>query len=150
MEDRQNCSSGWAKFLNIKLSPEKLRACDGCSIPDQERKIYYANCRIRKCAMINEIANCAFCTGFPCDELTKAHSVQKINNREEFIKMRGKEISEKDYRFFIEPYTELHHLQKIRCSFRGHSLGEERLADPDERIEKKRMGTPYKIRRFFG
>jgi hypothetical protein len=36
------------RFLNIKLSPEKLRACDGCSIPDPDRKIYYLNCRIRK------------------------------------------------------------------------------------------------------
>lgn len=114
IEDRQQCSSAWKEFLNIKLSPEKLRVCDGCSIPDRERENYYVNCRIRKCAMLNEMENCAFCTGFPCNELLKAHSIQKINNRDEFIKQTGKEISESDYRLFIEPYTGLHHLNKMR------------------------------------
>jgi hypothetical protein len=71
-----------------------LRACDGCSIPDPDRKIYYLNCRIRKWAMINGIENCAYCKGFPCDELIKAHSVQQITNREEFKIETGKEISE--------------------------------------------------------
>ena len=93
-EDGNKCSAGWEKFLDIKLSPEKLRLCDGCSVPDSERKTYYLNCKIRKCAMINEIENCAFCAGFPCDELLKAHSIQKINNRDDFIKKTGKEISE--------------------------------------------------------
>lgn len=77
IEKRQQCSSAWKEFLKIKLSSEKLRACDGCSIPDRERKTYYVNCRIRKCAMLNEMENCAFCTGFPCNELSKAHSIQK-------------------------------------------------------------------------
>lgn len=118
MENRRNCSSGWKKFLNINLSLEKLRACDGCSINDSERKTYYVNCKIRKCAMINNIENCAFCIGFPCDELIKAHRVQKITNRDVYIKTTGKGISENDYRLFIEPYTGLHHQNKIRqtCS----------------------------------
>ena len=110
--DRRICSSGWEKYLNIKLSPEKLRACDGCSIADPERNIYYLNCRIRKCAMINGIENCAYCSGYPCEELTKTHSVQKIYNREDFIKKTGKEITETDYRRFIEPYAGLCHLNK--------------------------------------
>lgn len=114
IENRRKCSSGWERFLNIKLSPEKLRACDGCSIVDSERKTYYLNCKIRKCAMINEIENCAYCKGFPCEELLKAHSVQQITNRDEFIKKTGKDISEQDYRFFIEPYAGLFRLNKVR------------------------------------
>ena len=64
IENRKKCSAGWAKYLDLKLSPEKLRACDGCSIPDTERKTYYLNCIIRKCAMTNGIENCAYCTVF--------------------------------------------------------------------------------------
>lgn len=114
IDNRRKCSSGWEKFLDIKLSPEKLRACDGCSIADSDRKIFYLNCKIRKCAMINEIENCAYCKGFPCEELLKAHSVQQISNRDEFIKKTGKEISEQDYRLFIEPYAGLYRLNQIR------------------------------------
>jgi Histone deacetylase complex, SIN3 component len=64
--------------------------------------------------MINEIENCAYCKGFPCEELLKAHSVQQITNRDEFIKKTGKDISEQDYRFFIEPYAGLFRLNKVR------------------------------------
>jgi hypothetical protein len=64
--------------------------------------------------MINEIENCAYCKGFPCEELLKAHSVQQISNRDEFIKKTGKEISEQDYRLFIEPYAGLYRLNQIR------------------------------------
>ena len=113
MDSREKCSAGWSKYLNIKLSPEKLRACDGCSIPDSERKTYYLNCKIRQCAMINEIENCAYCRIFPCDELLKVHSVQTITNRAEFTRQTGRQISEEDYNFFIEPYAGLQHLNKI-------------------------------------
>ena len=116
IDERKICSSGWEKFLNIKLSPEKLRECDGCSVSDNKRKIYYLNCKIRKCAIINEIDNCAYCKGYPCDELLKAHSVQKINSKQEFIEKTRKEISDSDYFKFIEPYTGLGHLNKIRQS----------------------------------
>lgn len=116
IEDRQKCSSGWSKFLKIKLSPEKLRACDGCSVPDSERKVYYLNCKIRKCAIMNEVENCAYCSGFPCDELLDVHSLQKIKNREDYTKTTGKEISETDFRYFIEPYAGLIRLNQIRQS----------------------------------
>jgi len=64
--------------------------------------------------MINGLENCAFCAGFPCDELVKVHSIQQVNNRDEYIKKTGKEISETDYRLFVEPYAGLYHLNKIR------------------------------------
>jgi len=92
--DRKKCSSGWGKYLKINLSPEKLRLCDGCSVPDSERKTYYLNCKIRKCAMINNIENCAYCSGFPCEEMLGAHSIQRINSREEYIIRTGKDISD--------------------------------------------------------
>jgi hypothetical protein len=123
-EKRRSCSSGWGKYLNIKLSPEKLRACDGCSIADSERKTYYLNCMIRKCAMVNGIENCAFCSGYPCEELTRTHSVQKIFNRQDFVKQTGKEISEADYSHFIEPYAGLYHLNKVRESLTENQIRE--------------------------
>lgn len=121
---RKKCSAGWEKYLGIKLSPQKLRACDGCSIPDSKRKTYYLNCKIRKCAIINEVENCAYCTAFPCNELLNAHSLQNISSRNEYIKKTGKEISAGDYRNFIEPYTGLFRLKKIRTALSEKDLKE--------------------------
>jgi len=71
---------------------------------------------IGKCVLINGFPHCACCRGFPCSELNEAHSLQKINNREEYIRNRNREISEDDYKVFIEPYTGLSHLNTIRLS----------------------------------
>jgi len=114
IEDRVKCSTGWSKFLNIKLSPEKLRACDGCSLPDSDRKVYYLNCRIRKCCMENDLKNCAYCTLYPCDELKNVHSIANIQTKDEFTNNTGKSITNDDYVFFVEPYAGIKHLNEIR------------------------------------
>jgi len=123
-EGRKKCSAGWNTYLGIKLSPEKLRACAGCSLPDAERKTYYLNCAVRKCALINGVAHCAYCTGFPCEELMNVHSLQKINSREAFVGKTGKEISAEDYARFVEPHTGLDRLNKIRLT-----LNEKEITD---------------------
>jgi hypothetical protein len=64
--------------------------------------------------MTNGLDNCAYCKEFPCEELLEVHSIQKIKNREDFIQKTGTKIFERDYQKFIEPYTGLNHLQKIR------------------------------------
>jgi hypothetical protein len=136
-EKRRKCSEDWAKFLGIKLSPEKLRDCDGCSMPDSERQVYYLNCKIRKCATINNIENCAYCIGFPCEELLKVHSIQKIKNRDEYINQTGREISETDYSRIIEPYTGINHLNKIRMTLLDNDL-----------IDYKRFSTTNRFATF--
>lgn len=115
-EEKKRCSAGWEKHLNINLSPEKLRPCDGCSIPDSERKVYYLNCKVRKCAGVNGIVNCAYCVAFPCEELLTVHSIQQIANRDDFMQKTGKTLLSSEYRRFIEPYTGLVHLNKIRAT----------------------------------
>ncbi len=114
VEERIRCSTGWSKYLNIKLSPEKLRACDGCSLPDSDRKVYYLNCAIRKCCMENDIKNCAYCNLFPCDELKNVHSIVNIKTKEEFTANTGKSITNDDYMIFVEPYAGIKHLDEIR------------------------------------
>lgn len=122
VEIRKKCSAGWEKYLGIKLSPEKLRACDGCSIPDSKRKTIYLNCKIRKCAVINDMDNCAYCKAFPCDELLNAHSVQKISGIEDFICKTGNDISVSDFEFFVKPYMGLHHLGLLRKNIKENEI----------------------------
>jgi len=142
LENRSRCSAGWEKYLNIKLSPEKLRACDGCSIADSARNVYYLNCKIRKCAIINNLDNCAFCSEFPCDELLEVHSVQKITNRTEFVKRTGKEISEYDYKLFIEPYTGLKHLREIRKTLSTKDYKEYKKFSPKIKFSQFDVDSP--------
>jgi hypothetical protein len=137
IEDRKRCSWGWKKYLNIKLSPEKLRPCDGCSISDDKRKVYYLNCHVRKCAMINGVENCAFCSDYPCREVLNIHSLQKPDAKEKIIERTGASIQQEDYLAFIEPYEGIKHLNEIR-----QTLG------ADEIVEMKRFSVRPKILSF--
>jgi hypothetical protein len=129
-EDRIACSSGWHKCFDIRLSPDKLRECYGCSIPDGERKQYYLNCRVRKCCQINEMENCAYCSIYPCLDLLHIHSVQEVHSKQGFEEKTGKQITDAEYTRFVEPYCGIAHLDQIRRTlpkeeispFREHSL----------------------------
>ncbi len=137
LEDRKRCSWGWQQYLNIKLSPEKLRLCDGCSIPDDSRKVFYLNCIVRKCAIKNGIENCAFCLSYPCQEVSNIHSLQPPGAKEKIVKHIGHEIPQEDYLAFIEPYEGIKHLNEIRQTL-----------EADEIIEMKRFSFHPQITAF--
>jgi hypothetical protein len=113
-EDRIRCSWGWKEYLNLSLSPEKLRLCDGCQISDKQRKVYYLNCVVRKCAMENGIENCAYCSLYPCDEVNSLHVTFAPDFKEKTEKKLGKKIPDKDYLDFIECFEGIKHLNDIR------------------------------------
>ncbi|MBN1998456.1 DUF3795 domain-containing protein [candidate division KSB1 bacterium] len=120
--DRKRCSDGWKKYLGISLSPEKLRLCDGCDIPDKDRKVYYLNCRVRKCAMLSGMKNCAYCDDFPCRDVQTVHSLQKPDARREIEERIGYRIPEADYLHIVEPFEGIKHLQKIREALKPGDL----------------------------
>ena len=156
IEERINCSSGWSKYLNIKLSPEKLRACDGCSLPDSDRNIYYLNCTIRKCCMENDFKNCAYCNLYPCDELKNVHSIVNIHTKEEFTDNTGKSITNDDYMIFVEPYTGIKHLNEIRNNIRKSEIKDYKkysvkikFADFPQKIKKSDIDSFRRIYSFL-
>jgi len=114
--EREHCSRGWEKYLNIKLKPEKLRLCDGCDVEDEYRNVSYLNCRVRKCAIFNGINNCAFCSEYPCPDVSGLHIIQKPDAREKIEKRMGGIVPEKDYLAFIEPYEGMKHLDEVSKS----------------------------------
>ncbi len=122
VEERIKCSTGWSRYLNIKLSPEKLRACDGCSMPDSARKVYYLNCSVRKCCIENDIKNCAYCILYPCEELKNVHSIVNIRSKDEFTGTTGKSITNDDYMVFVEPYAGIKHLDEIRIKIQKSEI----------------------------
>jgi len=123
-EDRIHCSWGWKRYLNISLSPEKLRLCDGCQTSDDMRKVYYLNCMVRKCTMENGIENCAYCSLYPCNELKNLHITFAHDFKEKVEKRLGKKIPHKDYLDFIKCYEGLNYLDNIRKNIENNKIVE--------------------------
>lgn len=121
-EEKKRCSLGWEKYLNIKLKPEKLRLCDGCSIPDKDRKAYYLNCRVRKCAIFNGLENCAYCSAYPCQDVRTIHSIQEPGARKRIEDRIGYQIPQDDYLALIEPFEGIKHLDEIRKSLKTEDI----------------------------
>jgi hypothetical protein len=115
-EDRQRCSDGWYKYLGFRLSPGKLRLCDGCQAPDEKNPVRYQNCYVRRCAVRNSVKTCAHCSAYPCDDVKNLHEVQRAGTRERIAARLGTPIPEEDYLTFIEPYEGIKHLDEIRAS----------------------------------
>jgi hypothetical protein len=124
IEDRKRCSWGWQKYLNIKLSPEKLRLCDGCSILNANRKVYYLNCLVRKCAINNAIENCAHCSAYTSQEVLNVHNLQKPDAKQRIEERIGAVIPEDDYLAFVEPYEGIKHLNQIRSTLGSDDIVE--------------------------
>jgi len=121
-ENRIRCSSGWEKYLNIKLKPEKLRLCNGCPIPDEDRIVYYLNCRVRKCAIFNRVKNCAYCSAFPCHDVRAVHSIQESESRHTIEERIGYRMPDKDYLEIVEPYEGIKHLIEIRKTLKPEDI----------------------------
>ncbi|MFB0534156.1 MAG: DUF3795 domain-containing protein [Anaerolineae bacterium] len=115
-EDRQRCSDGWYKYLGFRLSPGKLRLCDGCQASDDDDPVRYQNCYVRKCAIRNGVETCAHCSGYPCEDVKTLHEIQRAGARERIAARLGTPIPEEDYLAFIEPYEGIKHLDEIRAS----------------------------------
>ncbi len=115
-EDRQRCSDGWYRYLGFRLSPDKLRLCDGCQTPDDENPVRYQNCYVRRCAVRNGVETCAHCSGYPCEDVKNLHVIQRADARERIVARLGTPIPEEDYLAFIEPYEGIKHLDEIRAS----------------------------------
>ena len=151
-EDRIHCSWGWKEYLKISLSPEKLRLCDGCQVPDNMRKVYYINCAVRKCAIENGIENCAYCSSYICDELKNLHITFAPDFKEKVEKRLEKKIPHKDYLDFIECYEGLNYLDNIRkninkneiVEFKKFSIKSKLIPFPDDSTFLKKDRSIYK------
>lgn len=133
-EDRQRCSDGWHKYLGFRLSPGKLRLCDGCQAPDDENPVRYQSCSVRKCAVRNGVETCAHCSGYPCEDVKNLHEIQRAGARERIAARLGTPIPEEDYLAFIEPYEGLKHLDEIRASL-----------SPEDIVEMTRVSVKPKL-----
>jgi hypothetical protein len=135
--DRERVSAGWEQYLGIRLRPEKLIACDGCSVPREQRKAAYLNCRVRQCAIHNGAQNCAYCSAWPCEDVRSVHSLQQPDARAAIEERIGSPIPEPDYLAFIEPYEGIRHLDRLRATL-----------DPAEIVQMRPISVGARIAPF--
>ena len=105
--------------------------CVTCQTPDEKipktSKLPSRNCLIRQCVDKTGVANCAYCSRFPCDTLKETAGLW---NRKSIEAKLGAPLSEEDYVSFVEPFEGLNRLAAIRAS----------LA-PDEIVEPPKVAT---------
>ena len=99
--------------------------CVTCLTPDERipmgAKLPNRKCLIRQCVDKTGVANCAYCSRFPCDTLKATAGVW---NRKTIEEKHGSRVSEKDYHVFIEPFEGISRLEAIRASLKSEELKE--------------------------
>jgi len=97
--------------------------CVTCLTPDDKipkgTKLPNRRCLIRQCVDKTGVANCAYCSSFPCDTLK---ATAGLWNRKTIEEKRGSPLSEKDYHAFVEPFEGMNRLEAIRASLRQNEI----------------------------
>ena len=101
------------------------KPCVTCQTPNEKipkiTKLPSKKCLIRQCVDKTGIANCAFCSRFPCETLKETAGLW---NRKSIEEKLSEKLSEEDYHSFVEPFEGLSRLSAIRS-----------LLKPDEILE---------------
>lgn len=99
--------------------------CAICQTPDakipKKSKLPNRRCLIRQCVDKTGVANCAYCSRFPCDTLK---ATAGLWNRESIEAKLGAPISEEEYRSFVEPFEGIRRLGAIRASLKPDEIVE--------------------------
>jgi hypothetical protein len=105
--------------------------CVTCQTPDKKipktSKLPSKTCLIRRCVDKTGVANCAYCSKFPCDTL---RGTADLWTRKKIETKLGAPLSEEDYHSFVEPFEGLNRLKAIRASLK-----------PDEIVEPANVTT---------
>ena len=106
--------------------------CSTCQTPDakipKESKLPNRKCLIRQCVDKTGVANCAYCSRFPCDTVKATAGAW---NRESIEAKLGAPLSKEDYHAFVEPFEGISRLEAIHTSLK-----------PDDIVEPAKVPTP--------
>ena len=117
--------------------------CLTCQTPDSKipkgSKLPNRKCLIRQCVDKTGVANCAYCSRFPCDTVKATGGVWNRKNIEEKL---GAPISDEEYHAFVEPFEGISRLEAIRASLKPEEIvepakvltSETRIADFPENL----------------
>jgi hypothetical protein len=64
-----------SKIYGTTPKPEIITDCDGCKVSNGRLFTGCADCEIRKCAILKNMKNCAFCSDYACSRLKKHFAI---------------------------------------------------------------------------
>jgi predicted nucleic acid binding AN1-type Zn finger protein len=68
---REQIASYITKHFGVETRLEDVTDCDGCTTKDGKLFSECQNCQIRKCAREKGLENCAYCSEYACEKLSK-------------------------------------------------------------------------------
>ena len=75
------------RLYQTEFSPEDITDCDGCLSESGRHFLSCADCKIRNCAHIHKVSNCAHCEDYACDTLKEFFKDnQESKSRLDFIR----------------------------------------------------------------
>jgi len=105
--------------------------CLTCQTPDAKiprgSKLPNRKCLIRQCVDKTGVANCAYCSRFPCDTVKATAGAW---NRKIIEEKLGAPLSQEEYHAFVEPFEGISRLEAIHASLK-----------PEEIVEPAKMPT---------
>ena len=69
-EERKKVAEMWSEEFKSEIKFEDIN-CDGCLAEKGKLFGYCSQCKIRKCARVKNLENCAYCDDYPCERLNK-------------------------------------------------------------------------------
>jgi hypothetical protein len=77
--DREQIVIAIKKYLGEEKRVEDITDCDGCKAQGERLYSGCQTCQIRKCARQKRLENCAYCSEYPCDKLSKFFDSEDID-----------------------------------------------------------------------
>jgi hypothetical protein len=71
--ERERVANTFTKQYGKEYKPEDIN-CGGCTSNSKRIFSYCSACKIRECGKERNVENCAYCSGYPCEKLTKLFS----------------------------------------------------------------------------
>jgi hypothetical protein len=75
LKKQRQMREGIARYITEHFGtvtrPEDITDCDGCTIKDGSIFSGCQKCQVRKCAREKHLENCAYCSAYACEKLSK-------------------------------------------------------------------------------
>lgn len=72
---RKDIADQLSKIYGTTPKPEIITDCDGCKVNNGRLFTGCADCEIRKCAILKDMINCAYCSDYACNKLEKHFAI---------------------------------------------------------------------------
>lgn len=74
IEEMKKIAAKWEQQFGGTISPDAIW-CDGCMVDSNRKCGHCAECDVRACVRQHNLSNCAGCSDYGCETITKFHEM---------------------------------------------------------------------------